>query len=983
MNILCITGPSRSHIESIEEILNAAGMAKPRPSSRVEVSNLAIWHQKVLESPRSKGTLSVDALPQPGRLWQLVASELLLANLDNSFWGWSSTESLWLLDFWLETEPDLSAILVAVSPQRWLADQATSAESAKPDQLLKDWQLQHQLLLRMHLRHPQRSLLADIDDVLAHPQAFASQCQERWQLPLAEQVDQLPAHKDLDPLARYLADRICAEATEVLSLQREIDASRTTLDTTQNKSNAVTLDAALKQHQVQLQQLSEIPPLRQTLQTREQALEELQQENALALQQLQQAQEGLEQLFAKEQALEQKTVQLTEERNAQAQQLAERDKQLGSVLNNSRELEQQVTTLTQEHSAQAKQLAEREQVLTQVTQERDTKTKQLAEREGKIKTLTQERDTQTQQLAERAKALESALNKSRELDQVRSELKESQEEGELLLQQLHQVQEELESIFLKNQDLEQKVRSLTQEREAQAKQLAERQQMVAKLSQEREVQGKQLAQQQQTLAKLTQESEAQAKHLADRQKTVINLTQERDIKAKQLAERQQAVAKLSQEREAQGKQLADLNSELDMVKSESEIHLIQLKRVHEELDKVFHQKQKLESQQKDFEDRKKLLLSQLDGTQIKLTKAQSQNKQQTECWLSLQKIKPDLFLYESLNIKTANVPFADGASEISIGGIVTAMRNISRISLLVLNKLDPPCLAIYRDESAPALIQWPEEEITDDGYLVLNLEQPSGVTKELGGLDNLTSTDWFTLYGLVQTLRSLDAHDSHHKVSFEPSCSLTASELNHFAEDAHRVLAEWSRILRYDRMELVAVNSHQNYEHIWIRLINVSYANHVWASFEFRFACAGDLHQTFAKHPRLEFPAGAGEVAFDNWFAESKNMYGENLELRYSPPNQMDIKVWRKLSDKDQGFITEIVKNLPGMITDLKIDQGSVSRPLQHWIDLAKKVERTHVNLMTASQLPKVLKKRDSNPELQKYEPHNLANKSLGQFGLI
>jgi hypothetical protein len=47
-----------------------------------------------------------------GAVWHSMVLDLMLANIDHSFWGWSDPDTVYLLNFWKSVDPKIVFILV-------------------------------------------------------------------------------------------------------------------------------------------------------------------------------------------------------------------------------------------------------------------------------------------------------------------------------------------------------------------------------------------------------------------------------------------------------------------------------------------------------------------------------------------------------------------------------------------------------------------------------------------------------------------------------------------------------------------------------------------------------------------------------------------------------------------------------------------------------------------------------------------------------
>ena len=441
MKTLCITGFAHPSLHTIADYIFSSGLATARASEHKGSLDIEAWHQQVIAQYQG-----LNGISQVGRLWEQLAADIFLNNLQTPAWGWSSTQSLALLDFWQKFDTQVYFVLVCVSPQQALAHaiahaplNAGEAGIADLEKALQDWHHAHQTMLRFHLSHPERSMLLMADDVQAAPAQLIEHMALLWDLPLNAAAGKHAQFEQSDAVAHYLAQRqletrkaektlhqevlACVtplttevlsaddahSTTSVLSPDSVILAYRQLCDRSQEAKALEQAHAELdatriaQQQQVdalskardelqqlcakQLEQLGTLEQIRAQLSAE---LAETKQENELLLTQLHQVQEELEAAFIKQQH---GTQQLSAANHEKAQLVAAREA-----------LNKQVADLTKSRDEHAKLAAERKAQIEALTKDkatlvgvRDASNKQVAE-------LTKARDTLNKQVAELTKS---------------------------------------------------------------------------------------------------------------------------------------------------------------------------------------------------------------------------------------------------------------------------------------------------------------------------------------------------------------------------------------------------------------------------------------------------------------------------------------------------------------------------------------------------------------------------------------------------
>ena len=242
MNSICITGAIQTDLQLVADILQSAGMQFPKPAKRGEPVDIALWHEQVMAAAAEESD-DVQPIPNVGRLWEQLATDIFVANIESKLWGWSSARSSWLLDFWFNFEPRLNFILVCVSSQQMLASaMTTETDAVSVEVLMNAWQVHHQELLQFHHRNPQRSLLVDARECAEYPRVLIERCASQWKLPLEAATGASFALIEHDALALYLAQQLCRGYPQTASLQHELAATITRLGEAEQVASAIMIE---------------------------------------------------------------------------------------------------------------------------------------------------------------------------------------------------------------------------------------------------------------------------------------------------------------------------------------------------------------------------------------------------------------------------------------------------------------------------------------------------------------------------------------------------------------------------------------------------------------------------------------------------------------------------------------------------------------------------------------------------------------------
>ena len=494
MTPICITGADAQALNHLAQALQGAGVAPAQPLQRDVALSLHVWHQRVCQSDTSPVV--------PSRLWEQVAIDLLLANIDQPVWSWADARSVDALDFWAQLDTNIRFVLLCQTPQQAVAELFTADVGTVPDEArqLAVWQQRHQALLRFHLRHPERSVLVWADQAQQNSNALATHMIQQWQLPLPPDAVTTTTRPSLhNAVQLQLAAQLVARHPQYQELERELYACVQPLlpEDAHPAHNKFTVPTAqqLVQHYLQLiDRSAEQAALQQQQQQADQQLHQIRQELEKHHQALQtevqaklaeESQAKQAEAAAKAKALQQRDAEikakielqgkfdeLTQTQSKTAidlQHTQQKAEQLLQELHRVQELlAQQLEQYQAEQAAKSEAIHQRnliaqahQKVQTQL--EAEIKAKQV-EVAAKLAAL-QQRDVEAKAKAVLQQAQTELQTKLDALTQTSTktaaDLQEAQQEGELLLQQLHQVQEELEKYYLNHQAVQAEVQQIT------------------------------------------------------------------------------------------------------------------------------------------------------------------------------------------------------------------------------------------------------------------------------------------------------------------------------------------------------------------------------------------------------------------------------------------------------------------------------------------------------------------------------------------
>jgi len=462
MTTLCITGTPGRDFDSVSKLLFQGGLATAKPIERETTISMEDWHKRVAPI--------LSEQQQPGRLWEQLAGDLLLANFQQPQWGWADPASLAALEFWSELEPGLGFLLLTSDPQDYLAyclleGSGDSGGEVDEKACLQQWRTYHERMLAFYLDYPERCLLVNARQARANPSALAEKLQERWGLELALSSSNFPVlagnsgQQAPITLAYYVANKTLVDQGQGLTpLRDELKAAQfplaepgveADLDGNILGSANLSLASILRDYQRRC--------ARDLSESERKALESLRRENEQLLAKLRYVQEQWEATTENQQSLEQQLAEakalpsVSPEHVAELKDQHHQESELLLLQLHQAHEELEATFIKQQKSEEAK--AASEEAVQRASIERDALKQQVAQ-------LVEERDEKALQAISETEQRDQAHQSRQRAEQ---QLEESRHQNELLLLQLNKVQEELEHFFLLHQQVSQEVDKLNSE----------------------------------------------------------------------------------------------------------------------------------------------------------------------------------------------------------------------------------------------------------------------------------------------------------------------------------------------------------------------------------------------------------------------------------------------------------------------------------------------------------------------------------------
>src|SRR5690625_3579025 len=120
MNSILVVGHPTSKYLGVLDELRARGVRSPRPSRRERMSPEEIT-RPFCKVHRCRDLAQVTdeygfEQVKPAPVWENIGLDLALGNIDQPFWGWADPRTIFALDYWAASIPQLTFVLVYDEP---------------------------------------------------------------------------------------------------------------------------------------------------------------------------------------------------------------------------------------------------------------------------------------------------------------------------------------------------------------------------------------------------------------------------------------------------------------------------------------------------------------------------------------------------------------------------------------------------------------------------------------------------------------------------------------------------------------------------------------------------------------------------------------------------------------------------------------------------------------------------------------------------
>ncbi|MDR2341936.1 MAG: hypothetical protein LBD84_02700, partial [Campylobacteraceae bacterium] len=510
MNKLIITGHPHSSYEEVEELLHICGMAYAARSIREgftpqQITETLCKAYGVLLSEYHTGIsqIEIDAI------WHSMVLDLMLANIDRPFWGWSDPNAIYLLDFWKSVDSNIAFILVYDKPESVFThyEPHSIVDKNYIKERLDAWSTYNTELLNFYRQNQDRCLLVHAQQVRLSAASYIQQLKVRigknlkfpdkilWKgseiscdspkitarnkknnqndefilnepTTVKTNVQVAPYFTDNqndNPLLRYIAKALMYNNKQSAKVYKELQESANLPLINDGIEGIAAIDAwqamveQICKSQIQTDQIQSLTEeLSQVKQSSQELVRSLEDEISKAKTEYEDAKNSVEILKQERESLHGKLTEQNRKFNDTEKQKLELSQNLQQAEKSAKDKAEQLENLQSRLAEQNKRADDTERQKASLSQNLQQAEKSAKERAEQLEQLKKQFEDIKKTALEKEKQARELDAKNKDLQikaQNASQNSELKHENEILLSQLHQVQKELEKYYLENQEL--------------------------------------------------------------------------------------------------------------------------------------------------------------------------------------------------------------------------------------------------------------------------------------------------------------------------------------------------------------------------------------------------------------------------------------------------------------------------------------------------------------------------------------------------
>ena len=263
MKKIIIVGHNQENNEMLETLFQHFGMKKALPSRREGLTPIQVGEllSKAIKSQapqiqeideeellkklpphiskrrlkknlkKQQSTQAATALPKS--MWDYIPMDLMIANIDNEFWGWADKNALENLEYWKNLDPSIYFVLTYDRPQSLLLELEHYESNSNIDKVailekFNDWTSYNTKILDFLEKNPKRAILVNNERIyqknmmkLVYSQVAPSNLNNTDVIIDSDSFDQ---KQNLSPLFKIISNKILKTSPEVMYTYNQLQS---------------------------------------------------------------------------------------------------------------------------------------------------------------------------------------------------------------------------------------------------------------------------------------------------------------------------------------------------------------------------------------------------------------------------------------------------------------------------------------------------------------------------------------------------------------------------------------------------------------------------------------------------------------------------------------------------------------------------------------------------------------------------------------
>lgn len=263
MKKIIIVGHNQENNEMLETLFQHFGMKKALPSRREGLTPIQVGEllSKAIKSQapqiqeideeellkklpphiskrrlkknlkKQQSTQAATALPKS--MWDYIPMDLMIANIDNEFWGWADKNALENLEYWKNLDPSIYFVLTYDRPQSLLLELEHYESNSNIDKVailekFNDWTSYNTKILDFLEKNPERAILVNNERIyqknmmkLVYSQVAPSNLNNTDVIIDSDSFDQ---KQNLSPLFKIISNKILKTSPEVMNTYNQLQS---------------------------------------------------------------------------------------------------------------------------------------------------------------------------------------------------------------------------------------------------------------------------------------------------------------------------------------------------------------------------------------------------------------------------------------------------------------------------------------------------------------------------------------------------------------------------------------------------------------------------------------------------------------------------------------------------------------------------------------------------------------------------------------